>query len=84
MFLSHAETPTFERPSLLGRVCRPPGWAVHAYWHTRGTNQQVTHESPPHNSQLVTLKLRLPPTLAWQEFERGYEQKGEKDSSSSL
>lgn len=43
-----------------------------------GRNVQVTHESPPHNSQLVTLKLRDPPTLAWQEFERGYEQKKKK------
>lgn len=46
--------------------------------HKGGRNQQVTHESPPHNSQLVTLKLRDPPTLAWQEFERGYEQKKKK------
>lgn len=42
----------------------------------RGTNGQVTHESPPHNSQPLTLKLRAPPTMgAWQEFERGYEQR---------
>lgn len=31
-----AQTPTFEWPSLVGRKCRPLGWAVHAYWHTRG------------------------------------------------
>lgn len=44
-------------------------------------NGQVTHESPPHNSQLVTLKLRLPPTLPWQEFERGY---GRKEGGEDL
>ena len=33
--------------------------------------QHITHESPPHSSQLVTLKLHGPPTRAWQELERG-------------
>lgn len=40
----------------------------------QGNDGHVTHESPAHNSQLVTLKLRPPPTLPWQEFERGYGQ----------
>lgn len=43
-------------------------------WWGQGNDGQVTHESPAHNSQLVTLKLRPPPTLPWQEFERGYGQ----------
>lgn len=76
-----AQSPTFGPPSLLVREPAPPGWAVHASWHTgegargagsgdgdggtgTGTKQQITHDSPPHNSQPVTLKLRLPPTLA--------------------
>lgn len=55
-----------------GSVDPPAGLFMHIGTQG-GKNQQVTHESPPHNSQLVTLKLRDPPTLAWQEFERGYE-----------
>lgn len=35
-----------------------------------GGVKQVTHESPPHNSQFTTLKFRGPPTLPWKEFER--------------
>lgn len=92
-------SPTFERPGLSGRESRTPGRAVHAHWCTQGggggggvtggrgmaggRKQQVTHESPPHNSQLVTLKLRVPPTLAWQEFERGYEQKRWKKTTTT-
>lgn len=30
--------------------------------------QEVTHESPPHNSHVATLKLRGPPILAWKVY----------------
>lgn len=62
----------------LGEGPSSPGLGCSCIVAHKGRNQQVTHESPPHNSQLVTLKLRDPLTLAWQEFERGYEQETEE------
>lgn len=32
--------------------------------------QAVTHESPPHNSHVATLKLRGPPILLWKVYKR--------------
>lgn len=32
--------------------------------------QEVTHESPPHNSHVATLKLRGPPILPWKVYKR--------------
>ncbi len=48
-------------------VMTPNCWIVHAFWHTE---ELITHESPPHNSQFPTLKLRGPPTFPGKEFER--------------
>lgn len=32
--------------------------------------QEVTHESPPHNSHVATLKLQGPPILPWKVYKR--------------
>lgn len=32
--------------------------------------QEVTHESPPHNSHVAALKLQGPPILPWNVFKR--------------
>ena len=32
--------------------------------------QEVTHESPPHNSHVATLKLRGPPIFPWKVYKR--------------
>lgn len=32
--------------------------------------QEVTHESPPHNSHVATLKLQGPPILPWKLYKR--------------
>lgn len=35
---------------------------------TKQSIQEVTHESPPHNSHVATLKLRGPPILPWKVY----------------
>lgn len=43
--------------------------------------QEVTHESPPHNSHVATLKLQGPPILPWKVYKHYISKKLKKGQS---
>lgn len=42
--------------------------------------QEVTHESPPHNSHVATLKLQGPPIFPWKMYKHYISKKLKKDN----